>query len=196
MNKSESKYFSTAERMDDALIHLLETKGMEYITVKDICTQAGVNRSTFYLHYETIGDLLQETLEYANRKFQSYYPNDSYEHFVRGLDEAKDQDLILISAKYLDPYLKYVRENRSIFRAMLSNPSGTLVDSRMKQLVQQIVVPILNRFHVPEEEHRYWIAYSISGIVAIIREWLVDDCSLPDERIQEIIIHNVRPYCR
>lgn len=61
MNKSESKYFSTAERMDEALIHLLEAKGMEYITVKDICTQAGVNRSTFYLHYETIWDLLRET---------------------------------------------------------------------------------------------------------------------------------------
>ena len=169
---------------------------MEYITVKDICTQAGVNRSTFYLHYETIWDLLQETVEYVNRRFQSYYPNDSYEHFVRGLDEAKDQDLILISAKYLDPYLKYVRENRSIYRAMLSNPSDTLADSRMKLLIQQIVVPILSRFHVPEEEHRYWIAYSISGVGAIIREWLADDCSLPDERIREIIIHNVRPYSR
>ena len=26
---------------------------MEYITVKEICETAGVNRSTFYLHYET-----------------------------------------------------------------------------------------------------------------------------------------------
>ena len=54
MNKSESKYFNTALCMDEALISLLKVKDLEYITVKEICEKAGVNRSTFYLHYETI----------------------------------------------------------------------------------------------------------------------------------------------
>ena len=48
MNKSESKYYNTACLMDDALILLLEKKDFEYITVKEICNKAGVNRSTFY----------------------------------------------------------------------------------------------------------------------------------------------------
>ena len=69
MNKSESKYFHTARRMDEALMELLDTKPFEFITVKEICARAGVNRSTFYLHYETVGDLLAETLETANRDF-------------------------------------------------------------------------------------------------------------------------------
>ena len=51
MNRSESKYFNTARLMDDALIDLLSEKEFEYITVKEICEKAGVNRSTFYLHY-------------------------------------------------------------------------------------------------------------------------------------------------
>lgn len=42
MNKSESKYYHTALRMDEALIALLEKKDLEYITVKEICHQAGV----------------------------------------------------------------------------------------------------------------------------------------------------------
>lgn len=54
MSKSESKYFNTALRMDEALIALLEEKDLEYITVKEICHLAGVNRSTFYLHYATL----------------------------------------------------------------------------------------------------------------------------------------------
>lgn len=33
--------------MDEALILLLEDKDFEYITVKEICRKAGVNRSTF-----------------------------------------------------------------------------------------------------------------------------------------------------
>ena len=48
--------------MDRAFLELLEKKDMEYITVKEICEAAGVNRSTFYLHYETIDDLLAESL--------------------------------------------------------------------------------------------------------------------------------------
>jgi hypothetical protein len=54
MNKSESKYFNTATKMDLALISLLKKKPFEYITVTEICKAAGVNRSTFYLHYETV----------------------------------------------------------------------------------------------------------------------------------------------
>lgn len=42
---------------------------MEYITVKEICETAGVNRSTFYLHYETIGDLMTESIQYMNEQF-------------------------------------------------------------------------------------------------------------------------------
>ena len=61
MNKNESKYFNTAIKMDKALITLLEKKDFEYITIKEICDTAGVNRSTFYLHYENTFDLLQET---------------------------------------------------------------------------------------------------------------------------------------
>ena len=61
MNKSESKYFNTATKMDHALMELLRKKPLEYITVSEICKKAGVNRSTFYLHYENIGDLLEET---------------------------------------------------------------------------------------------------------------------------------------
>ena len=50
MNAFNSKYFKIALRMDEALIALLEKKDLEYITVKEICEEADVNRSTFYLH--------------------------------------------------------------------------------------------------------------------------------------------------
>ena len=43
MNRSESKYFATAARMDEAFLELLEKKDFTYITVKEICEKAGVN---------------------------------------------------------------------------------------------------------------------------------------------------------
>lgn len=69
MNKSESRYFATAARMDEAFLTLLAKKDFEYITVKEICEVAGVNRSTFYLHYETMSDLLSESVSRMNEHF-------------------------------------------------------------------------------------------------------------------------------
>ena len=53
MNKAESKYFNTALLMNQALLYLLEKQEIDEITIKSICLKAGVNRSTFYLHYDT-----------------------------------------------------------------------------------------------------------------------------------------------
>lgn len=55
--------------MHNALITLLDSKDFEYITIKEICETAGVNRSTFYLHYDNINDLLQETVEAVYKDF-------------------------------------------------------------------------------------------------------------------------------
>ena len=74
MEKNESKYFYTAQLMNQALISLLEKKDIEFITVTEITKKAGVNRSTFYLHYENTKDLLQECVEMINKKFKD---NDS-----------------------------------------------------------------------------------------------------------------------
>lgn len=63
MNRNESKYFNTASKMNDALISLLNKKDFEYITIKDICEVANVNRSTFYLHYSNTYELLEEVIE-------------------------------------------------------------------------------------------------------------------------------------
>ncbi|MDE7384341.1 MAG: TetR/AcrR family transcriptional regulator, partial [Anaeroplasmataceae bacterium] len=52
MNRSESKFQNTANKMGSAFITLLETKEFLDITIMDICKAAGVNRSTFYAHYD------------------------------------------------------------------------------------------------------------------------------------------------
>lgn len=59
--------------MGEALLELLGEKDLAFITVKAICTRAGVSRSTFYLHYETIGDLLDESLLYIQEQFWAGY---------------------------------------------------------------------------------------------------------------------------
>ena len=73
MNKSESKYYNTSLLMNQALIELLNKKDYEFLSVKEICKKAGVNRSTFYLHYDNIDDLLYETIENLNKNFSACF---------------------------------------------------------------------------------------------------------------------------
>ena len=59
--------------MDEALLSLLKEKTFAYITVSEICKKAGVNRSTFYLHYENTVDLLHETVRFLLDDFVAYF---------------------------------------------------------------------------------------------------------------------------
>ena len=111
MNKAESKYFNTANLMDEALMRLLEHKDYEYITVKEVCKKAGVNRSTFYLHYEKMDDLLAESLERLNQTFLSYFEGQTPE-IISKIDESPLSELIFLTNDYLLPYLNFVFEDR------------------------------------------------------------------------------------
>ena len=98
MNKAESKYFNTAIRFNKALLSLLEKKPFEYITIGEICETAKVNRSTFYLHYENIGDLLNETTAYLLDNFASYFSVDA-ESIVAQFANCNLEDLKFVNEK-------------------------------------------------------------------------------------------------
>ena len=192
MNKSESKYFNTALRMDEALIALLEKKDLEYITVKEICHQAGVNRSTFYLHYESIAELLDETMEMINQRFLSYFPQEE-EAVLGDLEHRELDDLVLVTQEYLLPYLRFIQDNKKVYRAAFRNPSSMQANARYGVLKQRILNPILERFEIPTARRPYYIAYYVEGIAAIIKEWLRHDCGDSVEMIAAIIESCVRP---
>lgn len=192
MNKSESKYFNTALRMDEALIALLEEKDLEYITVKEICQRAEVNRSTFYLHYESVADLVNEAAEMIDRRFLSYFPQQK-EGIFRGVDNQEQENLILVTQEYLLPYLRFIRDNKKVYLAAFRNPGGIQADQRYEGLKRNILQPILMRFQIPEAHHPYYIAYYVEGIIAIVKEWLRRDCSDEVETVAHIIEVCVRP---
>lgn len=192
MNKSESKYFNTALRMDEALIALLEKKDLEFITVKEICHQAGVNRSTFYLHYESIAELLQETMEMINQRFLSYFPQEE-EAVLGDLEHRALNDLVFVTQEYLLPYLRFIQDNKKVYRAAFRNPSSMQANARYGVLKQRILNPILERFEIPTARRPYYIAYYVEGIAAIIKEWLRHDCGDSVEMIAAIIESCVRP---
>lgn len=186
MNKSESKYFSTAAKMDEAFLTLLEKKDFAYITVKEICEAAGVNRSTFYLHYETVGDLLTESVSYMNEQFLAYMKKDSAS-FVTKLQDCPLEELYLVTPEYLTPYLGYIKEHKRQFRTAMENASVLGTADTYGRMFRYVFTPILERYGVPQADRAYIMSFYIQGLIAIISEWLKKDCADSIEHIIAII---------
>ena len=176
MNKSESKYFATAARMDEAFLALLEKKDFAYITVKEICEAVGVNRSTFYLHYETMADLLSESVSHMNEQFLAHMKKDT-DAFVTKLRDCPLDELYLITPEYLTPYLGYIEQHKRLFRTARENAAVLGMDKSYDRMFRHVFTPILDRYGTPQQDRRYIMAFYIQGLMAIISEWLRNDCA-------------------
>ena len=178
LNRSESKYFNTAVRMDEALIELLETQEFSYISVKSICEKAGVNWSTFYLHYENTSDLLAETLQYILDSFTSCFQTDA---------KSTIEKLHFLTEDYLVPYLEYIKKNRRIYQAAFENKAYE-TDKKYSGLYTYILEPILGRFGFAEKDRKYVSAFYIRGITGIVNEWVEDGCKEAVSEMASLII--------
>ena len=187
MNKSESKYFHTAIKMDEALITLLEKKGFEYITIKEICDTAGVNRSTFYLHYENTSDLLKETTRYMIDKHLAYYEIDQRRISLQ-FETCKHEELLFITNEYLVPYLTFIKENQRLFKVSIKQFNSLNMDEVYGRMFKHVFNPILERFNVPEKERAYVMKFYLTGVFAIVMEWLDKNCSDDMATVIEVII--------
>ena len=185
MNKNESKYFNTAKKMNDALIALLETKEYEYITIKEICHIANVNRSTFYLHYSNMNDLLEETIKSLNLSFNSHFNSRENENTIISKDNL--EDLLLINDENLIPYLNFIKENKNIYKVLKNHPQLFNANKTYDQMFRKLFVTIMKRFRLDEKWHKYLMDFYISGLTSIVLDWVYDDCKIPVQEVSDFI---------
>lgn len=193
MNKAESKYYHTTLLMNQALIELLNKKDYDFITIKEICKKAGVNRSTFYLHYDNVGELLCETIENINKKFVSYFKQ-SHRDIFKKIENNQKEDLILITPEYLVPYLNYIKENKVVYQVSAKHADLLQSIKKYNLLNEKILYPIYNKFNIQENIKKYFSAYYINGLYAIINEWINDGCRDEINLVMDAIIGCVRPF--
>ena len=133
MNKRVQK---TREQLKGALTELLKTQPFERITVKGICDKAGVNRSTFYVHYSCPRDLVDEMEKNMLDQLPAIVS-----------DEPKD---IIASFTLL---LDYIRNNSSVVEVLMRDG----VDSSFGETLMRAVMDKYDEFLTIEDEVRNWI---------------------------------------
>ena len=177
------------QTVDKAPVFRNARRGFRYV----ICNQAGVNRSTFYLHYETIGDLLAETVEATNKDFLSYFTQSS-EGFIEKIATRPLNELMLVTPEFLTPYLRFVEEHKPVFHAAFVHPTAMRSEDKFHSLYQFIFDPILERFSVPPGKRKYMVQFYLQGIMAIIQSWVIGGCREEIPEIVEIITFSAEDF--
>ena len=162
----------TKRMLKDAILELLETCGLDKITVTDICAAADVNRSTFYAHYEDVRQLLREIEDDMLERMPVLpipYGNQPDQQGVERLAE----------------FLRYVQSNARLYRVMLIRRDGGAFFNRAVSAMMEsarLSGPI-----VDERLARYDCAYRLNGTIGIIREWIGDGFTMTPDELAKVI---------
>ena len=126
----------TKRAIQSAYLKLADKKAADKITVKDIALQCGINRNTFYYHYQDIGSLVKDIIKEQTDILISTYPaEDSLRlgvdfavkealknrrtllHFYGSSNrEIVEEYLWQICDRFVDAYVKdHTGEDRSFF---------------------------------------------------------------------------------
>ena len=159
--KNNSRSRKTRERLKEALLRLLARRDILDVTVSRLCQEAGVNRSTFYSHYDSIGELMEELEREIGANLMGRFRGDNYdgEH--------------PFSPGHLLPILEHIRDNRDFFRVYLGQSTAQhRLDWAFGQLLEWYVRPLLRGLSIEEEAIAYYFAFFRAGFLALIQQWL------------------------
>ena len=156
-----------------AFMELLRQKPLTSISVKELCELAGINRGTFYSHYQDVYDLLEQLEQEMMNDFQ------------KALEP-------LLEAKPFHP----VEISTGIFRCLQDNSdlcTVTLGDYGDKRFARRLLN--IGREKCMEAYLEYYYAFVSEGCIGLLRKWLEDGMTGPAEEIarmaEEIMLHGL-----
>lgn len=146
--------------LKNSLIKLMQEKPISRITIKAICEDADVNRSTYYSHY-------QDQFDQLNRIEME---------FIDGINEYLDS-LAENSApeKVLESLLKYILDNRELCYTLLSPNGDMRFEEKVSGVVRDRVIAVWRMNPTKNQNFEdYFYTYILSGCVGIVKKWLND----------------------
>ncbi len=131
--KHEVTTFNTKKMLSASLKHCMEQKSLSKITVTDIVTDCGLNRKTFYYHFQDVPDLLKWTLE------------------QEAVDVVKQFDLLNELEAALRFAVGYIRENSHMINCAYDSIGRDELKRFLNHDFQSIVLSIVEQ--IEEKEH-------------------------------------------
>lgn len=162
--------------LKESLTTLLHEKSIHKISVREVCSAADINRTTFYKYYGSQYDLLREMEEDVLLQI---------EHVLSStLDSAT-------GIEHLKQTLMFIDENLDLCKILFNNS----IDIHF--LDKLIEIPTIVKFnnHLNEEYNEYELSYIFAfimdGALSIIRQWINKPNHESPETMANLIISTI-----
>lgn len=168
----------TKNMLKTSFIELLEHKEISRITIKEICEEADINRSTFYAHYTDQYDLMRKIQDELIENVEAHLSPYIYDEMPK------------VSEEMMVGIFEYIKRNAEICRLLLSERGDIHFQKRVLNLVYgKYMDDLTNNLKLNKEEANYVYAYSITGSIGVIQKWLNDDMKKSPEFMAKILLN-------
>ena len=175
--KMDQRVRLTRNLLKNALVQLMQEQHISKISIRAICEVAGINRSTFYVHYTDQYDLLNKVEQEAMDNLKKYL----------GKQDLSDERPI--SIQVLIKVLDYVKENVELFKALLSENCDFAFQKDLVELAQIISSQQNQSFDLRVQE--YIKIFGFTGTISMLQKWLQDGTNESPAQMAEFIIQIV-----
>lgn len=168
----------TKRLIHESLLEMLKTHNINKISILELCKIAGINRTTFYNHYGSQYDVLNEIAE-------KYIQNTSFT-ILDDLAANKSFD------ECLTRVLQYIKDNIQFTKLILNQDNYDLI-SHIKISLPQFDDMVIK--HLPErlslDEKKATSSFVQYGTIRLIKEWIISDCLKPADEEAKLILYIV-----
>lgn len=161
----------TKKMLKIALMELLKEKPIEKITIRELCSKAEINHTTFYKHYGSQYDLLAE--------IESDYFKELEHCLLEDGEESRDG---LTSA------LRFLDREKERWKVLINTVHEEVLAKRLFEI--PIISKLLDEYlrTMPDENKRDYIRlFLCQGGYAIIRDWINHENKDTPEEISALI---------
>ena len=182
--KQERRYRRTEALILNGLTTLLQQKSIKEITVRELADLVDINRSTFYLHYTDIYDLLEKTEQ----------------RLLQQLMDAVNENWTLPETPknffaFLEQTFNILAENAQLCSALIG-PNGDIAFLRnIEKMIRDKGLQTLRSFapkELREQDLQYAISFALAGCVGLVEHWLKNGCPETPTHMAELTLVMLR----
>lgn len=173
--KENQRIALTRRLLQEGMLRLLDREKLEDISVTSLCKESGINRATFYNHYTSPSQLLEE----MERALAS--------ELIRLNPPAKSVGEIL---DHTEQSCILLKENATLFHILVRYHIDRDLENIIKRIAQHYGEHRIDTSHTELDEDTLHLvsSYLYTGCYALIREWLLRDISKSPREIAQLLV--------
>lgn len=181
--KNNQRYQDTEKLIQDTLLSLATETEIHKVTVRAICEKAHINRSSFYLHYLDIHDLIYKMgCEMMKEVGEMMRHSESVIDFF-------------LTPESMAQMIGYVKEHRAFFDIYLTHYTAAASES-FSLLWESAAKPYMQERYSMIDEDEMWYHFSFfkAGFISVLSDWIHRGCPETPEKLAEIILRSLPIY--